>query len=195
MTTHSYRPINTVLYPAGSPAEQSTSAVSWPAIWAGAIVASGISLILLSLGTGFGLIAASPWPGLGPKPETFTIAAGLWLVFTQWIASLFGGYVAGRTRTRWNSLHTDEVFFRDTVHGLLTWALATTVIAGVAIISSSLAAGAVAPSEVPISREAADAAREVASKFAIFTGISLIVGAFIACVAAAFGGHVRDDHP
>ncbi|MBV1687753.1 hypothetical protein KRR38_08710 [Novosphingobium sp. G106] len=195
MATHSYRPLDTVLYPAGAEMDQNTSAVAWSAVWAGAIVASGISLILLSLGSGFGLIAVSLWPGMGPKPETFTIAAGIWLVVTQWIASLFGGYVAGRTRTRWNSLHTDEVFFRDTVHGLLTWSLATTAVAGIALISSSLAASAAVPVEAAISREAAEGAREVASKFAIFTGISLIVGAFIACVAAAFGGHLRDDHP
>ncbi len=195
MTTPSYRPLNTTLYPAGTAIESSASTIAWPAIWAGAIVAAGLSLILLALGSGFGLVLASPWPGMGPKPETFTIGAAIWLVVTQWLSSLFGGYIAGRTRTRWNSLHTDEVFFRDTVHGLLTWALATVAIAMVAILASSLAATTAAPVEVPLSREAIDAAREVAAKIAIVTGISLLIGAFIASVAAAYGGHLRDDHP
>src|SRR5581483_8597924 len=44
---------------------------------------------------------------------------------TQWIASGIGGYLAGRLRTKWTGLHTDEVFFRDTAHGFLAWALGT----------------------------------------------------------------------
>ncbi|HEX7930214.1 MAG TPA: hypothetical protein VF470_04835 [Sphingomicrobium sp.] len=195
MTIQSYRSVSAVYYPAGTDIEGNSSAIAWSAIWAGAIVAAGVSLILLALGSGFGLAVISPWPGVGPKAETFTAGAAIWLVVTQWVSSLFGGYVAGRTRTRWNSLHTDEVFFRDTVHGLLTWALATVALALVAILASSLAAGASAPTEVPVSREAADAARAIAAKAAIVTGVSLLIGAFIASVAAAFGGHLRDEHP
>ena len=33
--------------------------------------------------------------------------------------------MAGRLRTKWTSIHTDEVYFRDTAHGLLAWAVAT----------------------------------------------------------------------
>jgi hypothetical protein len=36
-----------------------------------------------------------------------------------------GGYLAGRLRTKWTDLHTDEVYFRDTAHGFLTWAVAS----------------------------------------------------------------------
>jgi hypothetical protein len=43
----------------------------------------------------------------------------------QWIASGVGGYLTGRLRSKWVSMHTDEVFFRDTAHGFLAWALAT----------------------------------------------------------------------
>jgi hypothetical protein len=195
MASQFHRPISSALYPAETQIESRSSAIAWSAIWAGAIVAAGVSLILLSLGSGFGLAVASPWPGVGPKAETFSVGAAIWLVVTQWVSSLFGGYVAGRTRTRWNNLHTDEVFFRDTVHGLLTWALATVALAIIAILASSLAAGAATPSEVPLSREAADAARQIAAKAAIVTGVSLLIGAFIASVAAAFGGHLRDEHP
>jgi hypothetical protein len=192
MANNPYRPLNPGLYP-DETIEPSGSAVAWSAIWAGAIVTTAVSLVLLAVGSGFGLIAVSPWPGVGTAPTTFTIAAGLWLVFTQWISSLFGGYVAGRTRTRWSNLHTDEVFFRDTVHGLLTWSLATLVVVGIAILAGSIAGSAAV--DAPISREAADAARAIAAKFAFFTAVSLIVGAFIASAAAAYGGHLRDDHP
>src|SRR4051795_410864 len=36
-----------------------------------------------------------------------------------------GGYLAARLRTRWIGVNTNEVFFRDTAHGLITWASAT----------------------------------------------------------------------
>jgi len=35
-----------------------------------------------------------------------------------------GEYLAGRLRTKWVDTHTNEVYFRDTAHGFLTWALA-----------------------------------------------------------------------
>lgn len=195
MATHRHRTLNPDYYPEGPTQEMSASAVSWSAIWAGAIVASAVSLVLLSLGSGFGLASVSSWPGMGARAETFSVMAGIWLVVTQWISSLFGGYVAGRTRTRWSYLHTDEVFFRDTVHGLLTWSLATVVVIGVAVLATSLTASTVSPNDVPTTPEAMEAARRAASRLAFTTGVSLIVGAFIASVAAAYGGHLRDDHP
>jgi len=44
-------------------------------------------------------------------------------------------------------------------------------------------------------REAADAAREAGSKLSFFTALAMLIGAFIACVAAALGGQQRDEHP
>jgi hypothetical protein len=44
-------------------------------------------------------------------------------------------------------------------------------------------------------REVADAARKSASAFAIFTALSMLLGAFIASAAAAYGGNLRDEHP
>ncbi len=38
-------------------------------------------------------------------------------------------------RTKWVGVHTDEVFFRDTAHGLLAWAVA--VIIGVGVLGSA----------------------------------------------------------
>lgn len=39
-----------------------------------------------------------------------------------------GGYIAGRLRKRWSSVHTDEVVFRDSAHGLLAWSVATLLV-------------------------------------------------------------------
>lgn len=44
-------------------------------------------------------------------------------------------------------------------------------------------------------REAADTARKSAAKASIFLALSMLIGAFIASVTAAFGGSLRDEHP
>jgi hypothetical protein len=267
-------------------AESSVSAVSWPAIFGGAIAAASTSLILVLLGSGFGLAYLSPWPNAGASATAFTIAAGLWLIIVQWLSSGLGGFITGRMRTKWVEVHTHEVFFRDTANGLLTWGLASLI--GVAILTSvgfstvaagtrataSMASGAVsslaqtrsydmdslfrgekpelASSDADIrgqttrifvdglrkggvpdgdrtylaglvasrtglsdadaqkrvddviaqekkaeneARAAADSARKSTAEIAIFTALSMLIGAFIACAAAAYGGSLRDEHP
>jgi hypothetical protein len=44
-------------------------------------------------------------------------------------------------------------------------------------------------------RQAADAARKAAATASILTALSMLIGAFIACAAAALGGMERDLHP
>jgi len=113
------------------------SAVSWGAILAGAAAAAAMSLILLILGTGLGLSAVSPWVLDGIRAEAFTVASILWLAFASLTAAGTGGYLAGRLRTRWLAVDPDEVYFRDTAHGFLTWAVATLVTA--ALLTSVIA--------------------------------------------------------
>lgn len=102
-----------------------TGAVSWGAILAGAAAAAALSMILLILGTGLGLSSVSPWANDGVSVATFGVSTILWLTFTQLVASGMGGYLAGRLRTKWVEAHADEVYFRDTAHGFLTWAVAS----------------------------------------------------------------------
>ena len=107
--------------------EATTSAVAfWPAIIAGAFTARcRVTDPLLLLGSGFGLASVSPWAHAGVSAVTFTATTAIWLIVMQWIASGLGGYLTGRLRSKWVSMHTDEVFFRDTAHRFLAWALAT----------------------------------------------------------------------
>jgi hypothetical protein len=114
----------------------SLSAISWAAIIGGAFVAMSVSLILLSLGSGLGFSATSAWPNQGLRGLTVTAMAAIWLIITQWLSAAVGGYLAGRLRTRWIGTHVHEVFFRDTAHGLITWALATLMVA--ALLGSTL---------------------------------------------------------
>jgi hypothetical protein len=201
----------------------------------------------------------------------------IWLVVVQWISSGFGGYLAGRLRTRWTGLHTDELYFRDTAHGVLAWAVAAVISAAVlagaasvlvgsaATVASGTAQGAtqnnpattpspyivdtlfrtdrveagqdprpeatrilaaglrhgsdlsdtdktylarlvaartgISPEEaqkrvnevIVNARQAADTARKSARNLALVTAFSMLIGAFIAGVAAKIGGHHRDD--
>src|SRR5476649_132164 len=105
------------------------SAASWGAIIAGALVATAVSLVLFVLGSGLGFASISPWPARGVSATTFAASAAIWLIVMQWIASGLGGYITGRLRTRWVGTQTHEVFFRDTAHGFVTWAVATVLVA------------------------------------------------------------------
>jgi hypothetical protein len=306
--------------------ESSKSAVSWGAIIAGAVVAAAVSLILLALASGLGLASVSPWPNSGASLTTFSVMTAIGLIVVQWVASGLGGYMTGRLRTKWTGTHTHEVFFRDTAHGFIMWALSTVLVAsllasaaaslvgagahGAAMVASGAAAGgagaagsAVASSASGTSgagansgasagtmspvgsvsaynvdtlfrsaqpnangggstnsggsnadsraeatrilarslssgdvsaadrtylaqlvaartgisdtdaqkrvddtiaqvqadetkaRQAADSARKASAAASIFTALSMVIGAFIACAAAALGGQLRDMHP
>lgn len=118
----------------GSPV--AASAVSWGAILAGAAAAAALALILLVLGVGLGLSSVSPWARVGVSATTFGVSTILWLTLTQVLASAMGGYLAGRLRTKWVAVHTDEVYFRDTAHGFLAWAISS--LATAALLTSAI---------------------------------------------------------
>ncbi|MBS0638691.1 MAG: hypothetical protein JSS43_02395 [Proteobacteria bacterium] len=265
--------------------ESGASAVSWAAVIAGTVAAVALTATLTLLAAGLGLTTVSAWPNAGATATTFTISAGIALIVIQWLSSALGGFVTGRLRTKWTGLHTHEVFFRDTAHGFLSWALATivgallfaaatsSIVGGSVRAASNVAGGAVQSAasgvsdyavnglfrservdasvsnqdavaqatqilangartgDVPAAdrsylaqlvsartgmaqadaqtrvddtiaavkeaetkaRRAAEAARKATATFSIFTALSLIIGAFIASVAAAYGGSARDE--
>jgi hypothetical protein len=100
------------------------SATSWAAIAAGAFANAALTLLLMAFGAGMGFSSVSPWANSGVSLTAFSIGTGLYLIVIAMLASTVGGYLAGRLRTRWVALHTDEVFFRDTAHGFMSWACA-----------------------------------------------------------------------
>lgn len=281
------------------PIEASSSAVSWGPVIAGAFVATVVTLVLMLVGAGLGLTLVSPFPAESSSAMAISVYAIIWLVIVQWVSAGVGGYLAGRLRTRWVGVHTDEIYFRDTAHGFLTWAVATvvaamflgsavssivagtarTVTAAAATTTAAAASAASAnlpdlstsyftdallrpadPRSVPpaqaagsneaatgelsrilmrsaangelsaedrtyveqmiaartglseadakarvdavfkqvddakvAAQEAADTARKSAATTALLGALSLFIGAFIACVAAAIGGRQRDD--
>jgi hypothetical protein len=78
---------------------------------------------------------------------------------------VLGGYLAGRLRTRWVTIHTNEVFFRDTAHGFLAWSVATLLMATLlsSAVASSVSLGvkaggaAVAAAAAPVAAAASPA--------------------------------------
>jgi hypothetical protein len=118
--------------------------MSWSAVVAGAVVSAALALVLLVLCVGLKLTSVSPWVASTSTTMlgAMTIVAA---VLVQLIASAVGGYVAGRLRTKWVQVHDDEVYFRDTAHGFVVWALATIVTAGFLTSAASTAIGAGTP--------------------------------------------------
>lgn len=125
--------IDIVVVPGDLP-NSSLAGVSWAAIVAGAVAACAITLLLLAFGTGLGLSMVSPWSGSGVSATTFKITTGLYLIVIAMIASSIGGYLAGRLRSGWAGVHGDEVYFRDTAHGFVAWALASVL--GAAVLAT-----------------------------------------------------------
>src|SRR5579871_578695 len=100
---------------------QHEGAVSWGAVFAGGVSAAAFALILLALGTGLGLTALSPWSSGTSNAKAFGFAAVVWVCVTSVLTSGLGGYLAGRLRSRWLGVDADEIHFRDTAHGFLSW--------------------------------------------------------------------------
>jgi hypothetical protein len=97
------------------------SYVDWPAIIAGTVVASSISLVLLTFGSAIGLSLTSAYEGSGISVAGFAIAAALWLVWVQVSGFFAGGYLTGRMRRRHFDATEDESDIRDGSHGLAMW--------------------------------------------------------------------------
>jgi hypothetical protein len=92
--------------------------ISWGAIFAGTLIALVGQLLLSLLGIGIGLSTINPMSEGGNPAAGLGMGAGIWWIISSLIALYAGGWVAGRLagipRT------TDS-----TLHGLLTWGLAT----------------------------------------------------------------------
>ena len=94
-----------------------------------ALTTAALSLILLSLGAGLGLSSVSPWSGVGASASAIGASTIIWLIVMEILSASMGGYLAGRLRTKWAGIHTDEVYFRDTAHGFLAWSTALVITA------------------------------------------------------------------
>jgi hypothetical protein len=179
-------------------AEEARSAVSWSAIFAGATASLAAAFVMLALAGGLGLKLGSPWPGPNLSSDDFNPTLGAILVAIQVLSAGLGGYLAGRLRTKWVNVHSHEVHFRDTAHGLVVWAVST--VAGVLLaltvmapVAGHMAAPATAALDPAAVQAAAERARNIAAQASLFMGVGLLLSAFTAAVAAGIGGLRRDE--
>jgi hypothetical protein len=98
------------------------------------------------------------------------------MIFSHFFASAMSGYVTGRTRVKWADLQHDEVVFRDTANGLVSWAVgmvltaaflanaAASVVSGVAKAGATTAAAATGAGVAAAGATAADTS-EIDSKY------------------------------
>ncbi len=163
------------------------SVVSWGAILAGAVASAAVTLVMVAFGMGVGFSVVSPWADHGIS-ATFTIGGGVYLIASAMIPAIIGGYLAGRLRSQWSSVHEHERYFRDSAHGFLVWALATVACAAVlgGAFSHLLGAGA------PAANIAADVARKSYATFSLWLVASMLAGALSASLAAIEGGILRN---
>ncbi len=121
-----------------------TSNFSWGAAVAGAFVATAVSLLLITLGSGVGLSLVSPYDLSGPSAATIAISGVIWLIFAQGLGFAVGGYVAGRMRNAGSEINETETNFRDGIHGLVAWAIGVLLTVAFATFVGMFAAGTAA---------------------------------------------------
>lgn len=140
--------------------------VAWGAVIAGAFVAAAFGLALIALGAGLGFASISPWANAGASAVTVGIAAAIWLLVVQAVSSGVGGYIAGRMRPKWTDLHNDEVFFRDTAHGFLVWAVAVVMTGALLTSAAAVLVGGTAKAAAVVGVGAAGIAATAATNLA-----------------------------
>src|SRR5215204_5859684 len=74
--------------------------ISWGAVLAGVVVALVSQLLLNMLGLGIGVATLDPAAGDNPSATSLSIGAGIWWTLSGILASLVGGYAAGRLSGR-----------------------------------------------------------------------------------------------
>lgn len=138
--------------------DEQGSYVDWPAIIAGIVIASAISLVLLSFGSAIGLSFIDFRAADDVLPVWVAIAAGTWLLWVQVSSFMAGAYVTGRLRKRHGDATEDESDMRDGFHGLLVWGGALVVGAVIAVGGISAAASAVGSAAATATNAAATVA-------------------------------------
>lgn len=130
-------------------ANSTHSYMEWGAVFAGAVIATAISLILFGFGGGVGLSISSPFPGNGASPETLGYLTMAWVLVVMIFSFIAGGYVAGRLRRPVANATDDAVDFRDGIHGLVVWA--TGILIGAALSAHLAGAATVAAADRGVS--------------------------------------------
>ena len=130
-----------------APRAPGTFNVQWGPVIAGAIAAAALATVLHAFAAAIGLAVGSTAPTWRDASIGLWILSGVYLILVALASYGLGGYVAGILRDRFATAgNTDEVEFRDGVHGLLVWALATLLTALFLLMAVSASTRLAAPS-------------------------------------------------
>ncbi|OIN57292.1 YrzE family protein [Arsenicibacter rosenii] len=91
--------------------------ISWSAVLAGVLVALVCQMLLSLLGIGIGLSTIDPVTEQNPTAG-LGIGSAVWYIVSSLVSLFAGGWIAGR-------LSGSARLFDGTIHGVLTWCLAT----------------------------------------------------------------------
>ncbi|MBZ9673960.1 hypothetical protein [Mesorhizobium sp. ES1-3] len=173
-----------------TPKGATSSYLEWGGIFGGGVIACATSVVLLQFGSSAGLGLGSPTlPNGGASWNV--LVAGLWVVIVAIASSAAGGYVAGRMRTRWEDSNQSESEFRDGIHGIAVWALATL---GAAFFLAMIAGhGAAAIANPAVNESTMRLSAHIAAIFGFATAAGSALGAAAAWFAAISGGEHRDE--
>ena len=168
-----------VIRPGGGSGDNERGYVDWGAIFAGAVIAAGTSIVLTGFATGLGLGAISADEGI----------SGFGLILTAIVtavgmaaAYMLGGYIAGRMRRRVDGAARDEITARDGIHGIVVWGLGM-------IVAGFMALGAVTSGAKAVG-SAAESAVETAGSIAggVAQGAGQLVGGVVSGAGQLAGG-------
>ena len=98
--------------------------IQWSAIIAGAIAASALAFILHAFAGAIGISLSSTAPTWRDASFALILLSGLYLILVALASYAFGAFVAARLRAPPVG-GVDDIEFRDGMHGLIVWALAT----------------------------------------------------------------------
>jgi hypothetical protein len=115
-------------------AVESDSGVRWGAVIAGAVAAAALAFILHTFAAAIGLAVSSTAPTWRDASIALVILSGVYLILAALASYAFGGYIAARLAPAWEG-RRDTIEYRDGMHGLLTWALAT-LLTGLLIVAT-----------------------------------------------------------
>jgi len=106
-------------------ADADVRGISWSAVVGGALAGAALAFILHSFAAAIGLAVSSGAPTWRDASIALVLLSGLYLILTALASYGFGAYLAARIRPASSAPVAADAEYRDGLHGVLTWALAT----------------------------------------------------------------------
>lgn len=157
------------------------SYVDWAAVFAGAVVATGMVVVFTTFLAALGLGSIS-FGEDGGISMWWLILTALAVVIAMVAANALGGYVAGRMRRPTGTGMRDEITVRDGMNGLVVWGLGMIV---TAVLATSVISGG-----LRVAGSAAQTAVEAAGSAVggVAQGAGQLAGGLVSGAGQAVGG-------